>query len=232
MLASAPVLSWTDLPARPLMVPLVQEIVRQGVGEAGATLSAIAGRSLGVPGGTTELRPEGEAATTSTPRIAVDAAGAVTTAVRSAGVWRAVDSASRSRGLVVVNPDADGAKLDAQPPDGVRAWLAGAFGQAGGDAAAGGSATALASVTWMDDLASNPSGVGAGVTPPGKSAWTLPLFIAALALAFLEVFLARWFSHAKVEGSSTSITGRAGPSLDDLMGGPSAAGSNAKGAAA
>lgn len=244
MLASAPVLSWTDLPARPLMVPLVQEVVRQGVGEAGATLSAVAGRGLGVPSGTAELRAADESAAAGTGaagRIAVDANGSTAAVVRGAGVWRANDSAGRSRGVVVVNPDVDGAKLDAQAPDGVRAWLAGAMGQAGGEGSggsggSGGGGDALASVAWIEDVdaAIGSGGVagGAGASPPGKSAWTLPLFIAALVLAFVEVFLARWFSHAKVDAPAGAggIVSRVGPSLDDLMGGGNAGG--AKGAAA
>jgi hypothetical protein len=233
MLASAPVLAWTDLPARPLMVPLVQETVRQGVGEAGATLAAIAGRGVGVPSGTTELRAvENPSAASNAPaaRIAIDSAGAAAATLRTSGVWRASDAAGRSRGLVVVNPDADGARLEAQAPEAVRAWLAGAIGSNAGEQGAQNAAAALASVTWMQDTGSAIGAPGAAdAASKGRSAWTLPLFIAALSLAFLEVFLARWFSHAKVETASGASSPRATPSLDDLMSGP---GGSTKGAAA
>lgn len=227
MFASAPVLTWTDLPARPLMVPLMQELVRQGVGEAGATLTGIAGLDVRVPQGTTELRAlEGSAGGASdggSGRVSVGADGRLEGELRSSGVWRAVDAAGRSRGLVVLNPDADGARLELQPPDAVRAWLAGAVGTGNaspGAGATGGGAGDLASVSWLEDAGSEIGAAGAdGAGLNARSAWTLPLFIVALLLAVAEVFLARWFSHAKVEDSAAPGMGPKAPDLDDLLGG-------------
>ena len=42
-LAVAPVLEWTDLPVRPLMVPLVHEIVRRGSALAGRSMDGVVG---------------------------------------------------------------------------------------------------------------------------------------------------------------------------------------------
>ncbi|MFM9956982.1 MAG: BatA domain-containing protein [Phycisphaerales bacterium] len=217
MLASAPVLAWTDLPARPLMVPLVQELIRQGVGEAGDTLTALAGRPVGLPGGTFELRAPTGSTGTIGERIPVADAGNLTTPVRAAGVWRATDNAGRSRGTIVVNPDPDGATLDPQSPDAVRAWLSAAMGSSASIGAAD-TGTAGGAVSFIDPNATDLAAAQSQNT--GKSAWTLPLFIAALVLAMIELALARWFSHATVERAAPS--GPRAPSLDDLLAGPAA----------
>lgn len=222
LLASAPVLSWTDLPARPMMVPLVQEIVRQGVGEAGSALSLSAGRGLVVPAGTREIRTMVESA--GPERLIIDATVASLGQVRNAGVWRAVDDAGRSRGLVVVNADVDAGRLDAQAPDAVRAWLGGAFGSAFAQGDRAGSPGGGASVSWFD-----PTSVGRGSVWSASgsdhpmSAWTLPLFVAALVLATLELFLARWFSHATVPAGGVGESGVA-PGLEEVLGAASPSG--------
>ena len=48
-LASAPMLSWTDLAAKPLIVPLLQEVMVQGVGRAGGSSSTSAGEVVVTP---------------------------------------------------------------------------------------------------------------------------------------------------------------------------------------
>lgn len=177
-IASAPVLSWTDLPARPLMVPLVQEIVRRGFGAAAGDWSMIAGSAVRAPVRSARL----EAVEGSAESIGLNAEGVTARAVRKSGVWRAVDATGRARGLVAVNPDVDGGRTGAQAESVVGAWLGNALGEGG-------------RVEWID--AEDPGAVvraGEARTP-----WSRPLLIAALVIALLETGFARWFSYGRRE---------------------------------
>lgn len=189
LLTSAPSFEWTDLQARPLMVPLVQEIVRQGVGRARGTWTAVAGTRPEVPARSVELRPMGGG----TPvRVGVD--GRAAAPVRHAGLLRATDDRGATRGIVAVNADVRAGRTDAQPAEAVRAWLSGALGGT--------------EVSWLG--AALPSGgAGAGRTDlraalereDDRPTLSLPLLIAALCVAVVELALARWFSHAGVSAS-------------------------------
>lgn len=200
--SSAPAWSWTDLPAKPLMLPLVQEIVRQGVGRAHGAWSAIAGGrvSASAAGRTVELRavdagrPGGGSET-----LTVDESGRTVAPVRRAGLFRAVDARAASRGLIAINADAAAGRTDAQAPSLVQAWLAPVAGPA--------------SFAWIEPTSS--AGAGApfvsGAGERGGSPFSLPLLIAALAIAFAEMWMARWFSHARVDqGAGASPASLAG----------------------
>lgn len=192
-LASAPTLSWTELPASPLMVPLTQELVRQGVGIAGGSATSVAGRTITVPAGATELERArgGERAESAS---LVVGAGNTAGPVRTSGLWRAIDRSGRAVGVVAVNADPEAGRTSAQPEASVQQWLAGALGGQGEGAAA---AIARGSLSWLP-----PQGAGAalGVTDQGAPI-SLPMLAAALALALAEVVMARWFSHAGREGA-------------------------------
>src|SRR5690606_8636345 len=95
---SAPALSWTDLPAKPLMLPLMQELVRQGVGRAHGAWTALAGAPVAAPGRVVELRPVGAEA--GAPSAIVDETGRTSAPVRHAGLFRALDVRGVGRGLV------------------------------------------------------------------------------------------------------------------------------------
>ncbi|MEO1717296.1 MAG: BatA domain-containing protein [Planctomycetota bacterium] len=108
--ASAFVPAWTDLPTRPLMVPLMQELVRQGVGRARGDASAIAGR-----------------VTASNVLNVVDATGAPTARpVRTAGVYTAAGDDAR---VLAVNPDTRGARLDVTERSQLAAWFEASLGE-------------------------------------------------------------------------------------------------------
>lgn len=186
-LTSAPVLSWTDLPARPLMVPLIQEIVKQGVGRAAGSATAVAGEQIIAPpsaSGVQELRRQGD----DQARVEVGSGGVARTPIRLSGVYAAIDQAGRNVGTLAVNADPEGGMVDTQDPASVRAWLAGAWGAKTG-------AGPEASVSFMstDQAAASikPNDQGAGIS--------IPLLFAALALALAETAMARWFSHARRE---------------------------------
>ncbi|MGH7133381.1 MAG: BatA domain-containing protein, partial [Phycisphaerales bacterium] len=69
VVTSALDLKWTDLPAKPLMVPLMQELLRQGVGRARPALWTIAGNTVRVPAQSVELKRVGAPSTEPAIRI-------------------------------------------------------------------------------------------------------------------------------------------------------------------
>jgi len=196
--ASAPTLTWTDLPAKPFMVPLVHELVRQGVGLAAGSWTAIAGRPVSAPPRATRLRPvsasEGEPV-----EVAVASPGVAATPIRRAGVWQGLDEAGRSRGVVGVNADPDGGRTSAQDEGAVRAWLLGAL-------AGDGSTPDPETVAWFE-----PERAGASLSlGPTGAPMSLPLLLGALAVAVLELCMARWFSHAVIARSGVDESGEPG----------------------
>jgi hypothetical protein len=120
-------------------------------------------------------------------------------AIRRAGVWRGVDASGRARGLAVVNPDVRGGATGVATVEAVEDWLASASGAASAAQVGQGVRVAM-----FDDGGA----AQAFVEDDSGSAATLPLLIAALALALVETVLARWFSHAEVERGGS--VGRAG----------------------
>ena len=171
-------LGWTDLPAKPLIVPLVQEIVRQGVG--GASWTGVAGTPAPAPPRTARLDPFGGGA-----GERVTAEGLTERPLRRAGAWRAVDAGGATRATVVVAPDTAASRTDAVPRDDVAAWLA-----------------PLGDTEWLGESAA-PSAGGptlAGIDGDANSPASLPLLLAAGALALFEAAFARFASHARAEG--------------------------------
>ena len=116
---------------------------------------------------------------------------------RHAGVWRAVDEGGASRGLVAVNADPAGARCEAQPPSAIAQWL--------------GKSVGGAEVRWLE-----PGGTVPGAKEGASSLrsilqrgedgtrFAVPLLLAALALAVLELAMARWFSHAVSAGPQST----------------------------
>jgi hypothetical protein len=187
----SPSVAWTDLPARPLFVPLVQELVRQGLGRARGSFAALAGTAPAAPARAVELLPdlgEGEAAAGGS--IGVDESARAASPVRRAGVWRAVDRQGVTQGLVAVNADPRGGVTDPVAPEAVMSWL---------------SATGAA-VHWFEPERTAPARevmqAAGGRAESGRL--TLILLLAALGIAVAELAMARWFSHATVAPSGGS----------------------------
>lgn len=204
-MASAPNLEWTDLPAKPLMVPLMQELTRQGVARAAGAWIAEAGSRLEVPTRAARLEtvrldaPAGEAAP---PAMAITSAERTEQPVRSAALLRAVDDRGARRGLVAVNAAADAGRTDAQSPAAVQAWL-------------GGLGLSAGAVTWLAPVDSPPGDAGDGgqtaslVDDSTGSPLSFPLFLAALIIALLETVMARFFSHASRDDEGPAAEGGA-----------------------
>jgi hypothetical protein len=211
-LAVAPDLDWTDLPAKPLMVPLIQETVWEGIGQAHGSWWSIAGGRPVTPSRSEELhqisltskdaglaeRPGENAAARV---VGVDEAGATSEPLRRAGLWRAVDGRGAARGIVAINPDVRGGRTQAQDAAAVEQWLA--------------HAAADGKVAWIDEA--EQAGTAAGGARPTLSGLlakespgspiSLPLLIAALAIGVFELWLARWASHAGITGATSPRKG-------------------------
>lgn len=183
MFAVAPSFGWTDLPARPLIVPLMQEVIRQGIGAALGPSWGIAGRGVSAPARATELVSADEGRTR---RINVDD-GKLAEPIRHAGLWQANDDRGVDRGLLAVNADVDASVADAQSPGEVGAWL--------------GRATPQAGLTWLDPADDAPGAEGGVAESLGlseaSSGLAAKFLLAALVIGLAEVVMARLFSHAR-----------------------------------
>jgi len=188
-------LRWTDLPTKPLMVPLIQEIVRQGIGAAHGVWSADAGGIPPVPAGTVELRN-----TDSSDTVAY--VGGTLAPVRKAGMWTARDSRGAPLGLVAVNPDLSGCDTTPRAVAALTAWLASIAGPQ--------------RVQWSTELSGASPAPGAtaasALDAQSRPPISAPLLALAGAIALLELFLARVFSHASVSPGGISIPARSSAS--------------------
>jgi len=182
LLATAIDMAWTDLPARPLMVPLFQELVRSGVGGGGLRRS-VAGPRVSAPGSAVELREIAPQEQTGRV-VAVDPSNGLTREpVRLAGVYEARDAGGRAVGLLAVQPDAASGHARPVDPARVQAWLS----------------TALASkdrFSWTTGPARQTGDAAGASRSPTDAGPGLVLLAAALALACAELWLARLVSHA------------------------------------
>lgn len=197
-LAAAPDLAWTDLPTKPLMVPLMQEIVRQGLGgRTGTRRVVVAGAAPSLPSGTAELARVPLADDDQGPAtIQIAAAGpngAPLPALRSAGLWTARTAAGTTAGLVAVNADPAAGATDLRSKDDLARWLAPLTGERSPDRA----------ITWIgaDDAgtAARPSADAAALATRDRPPVSLPLLVAAGVMALVELVLSRLFSHARAD---------------------------------
>jgi hypothetical protein len=185
-MASPPDARWTNLPLMPLMVPLTQELIRQGVGRAGGASSIVAGFTPPLPSGSTRLIRAGESINAA--GIGVAPGGIAERAVSRAGTYRALDDVDRQRGVLAVNADVQGSNLAMQTAAAVEGWLA---------TATAGSDDADPSLAWVE-----PGEIASALMRSDRgSPISFPLLLAVLALACVEAVMARMFSHAEVETS-------------------------------
>ncbi|MBC7834493.1 MAG: BatA domain-containing protein [Phycisphaerales bacterium] len=188
-LAAAPDMDWTDLPAKPLMVPLIQELVRQGASAAQGARTAVAGLPILAPPRAAELIQMSGASTgeTAARAIAVDASGFASEPIRTSSLWSVTDERGAVRGALAVNPDHRAGRVTPNGLTELERWLA--------------AAAADGAVSWVQPSqrdAADPSlgfALRVGNAAPPVS---LPFLAAALGLALLEVLLARRASHAEI----------------------------------
>lgn len=164
---------WTDLPTKPLMVPLAQELVRQGVGRAQGASTAIAGMTPQLPASASELVHLGEE-----PRV-VSLSGRAGAGVRRAGVYAARDARGATLGVIGITPDPAASPTRALSRDQVERWL-----------------------SPLGAVEAQPEAGAPGTTDANRadSPPLSPLLLAlALGVACIELVLARFFSHAHAD---------------------------------
>ncbi|MEM1165646.1 MAG: BatA domain-containing protein [Planctomycetota bacterium] len=170
--------SWTDLALRPAVVPLLQEIVRQGVGRTVAGRELVAGETPEPPPGTATWEPV-DRAEPFPPGVPI----------RRAGVYRATDAGGRVLALVAAQPDIEGSDTTPQPGAAIARHLAGALSPD--------PAESLGRVGMIGDTGDSAEMATDAARDTGWSVW---LFAAALAVAAIELVVARFASHAFREG--------------------------------
>lgn len=173
LLTVAPDLEWTNLPTKPFMLPLFQELVRQG-------LSIIRGGDLYTVGVDHRLAVSRAAAALLDQdgvTIELDDATRPASPVPTGGLWRVVDQAGLDLETIAVNVEPRWAGSETRSEAAVGGWLA-----RSGD--------------WKileDRELSRPLGTQAGGSPLGRALLGLLLL-----LVIIETIMARRFSHAEI----------------------------------
>lgn len=165
----SPELSWTDLPVKPLMVPLVQELLRQGIGIGQEALRARVGERPILGPTTTALVLDGAG-----PASRLELRSGTPEVLERAGLYRQLDAGDQTIGLLAVNVDPRGGDTTPQSEESILAWLSG-------------------SGAWTPIDRTDPA-AGLRVAESGTP---IPGFLLALALAcaIAETILSRRFSH-------------------------------------
>ncbi|MFZ9880492.1 MAG: hypothetical protein ACO3QC_03720 [Phycisphaerales bacterium] len=167
-LAVAPELAWTNLPVKPLMVPLFQELVRAGLQVAARRDETLVGGELrGVP--STVLRSAAGRA------MSIGEDGRASERVPSAGFWRG-DAGE----IVAANVDARAIATAPRGENDVESALS-PFGE----------------VAFAQTIGEAGAGTGPAEAA-GERPWSFALLVVALAALLLEGVLSRVFSHASI----------------------------------
>ena len=179
--AVAPELSWTDLPVRPLMVPLVQEIARRGTALSMVGREGIVGERIpsSQVEGATMVLPGGD-------RIMVGDDDESNIVIPSrTGTVEIKDLADRVLELRVVNPEVENALLETATSDSVLEWL---------------SPSGDWTIETEDEQVESAGLIGSDLAGP--------LILVVLFLLLLETVVARWFARGGlVSRRSRGLTG-------------------------
>ncbi|MEX2216688.1 MAG: BatA domain-containing protein [Phycisphaeraceae bacterium] len=204
LLATALDLEWSNLPTKPLFVPLLHESLRSVQAR-----SAEAARLAGIVSGDLPALGDTWDGVTGLDRLANEITGAAQANVLlrrtdkgftpaspldEPGVYRAAPDAQGR--LLVVNVDPAAGNTRALDASQLEAWL-----------------SPLGRMTWLDET--NPALAFAAFDSRANVGHLL--LWAVLALVLVEVFLARWFSHAQ-QGQQHTIMGLGTMVLRRLVG--------------
>lgn len=181
--AVAPDLAWTNLPAMPLFVPFVQEILRQGVGTSAGSTASIAGSAPAWPAATTQLRAVESPGQTGSPQLPGDTA-------RVAGLWRALDSSSKTLGLFAVLPDTRASQTEPADRTRVASWMNTIVG--------------VGRLDWIDDA--RPSTAESVGNPATRTPWDLWLLASLAAFLVVESIVARRVSPSASSAQAPGLS--------------------------
>jgi len=180
LFTAAPDLGWTNLPTKPFMLPLFQELARQG-------LSVIRGSNVYAAGVDHRLVVSRAAAALLDEQgntIAIDESARPESPVNRAGLWRVIDGAGLDLETIAVNVEPRWAQSETQSEVAVANWLA-----------RSGEWTLLPDNDFVAPL-----GTTAGGSPLARTLLGL-----LLVLVIVETIMARRFSHAEVGQRSLSL---------------------------
>jgi hypothetical protein len=171
-LAVSPELEWTNLTTQPLMVPLLHELVKQGIGliRTSQRYAVAEQPALGLGGAAAALLDPGGRV------ISIDSAGRPSEPLSRSGLWGVLDPARQRVGTLAVNVDPAAGSTDPQNEAAVMEWL----GRSG---------------PWEVFEADDPAAALRTADSGAPLAWLL--LLAVLSLIVIETALARWFSHAQ-----------------------------------
>lgn len=173
--------SWTDLPAKPLVVPLLQELVRRAAAPS-RPATVTAGARFEAPAPIVELvETDSGARVTRSPETGEFAP------IRRAGVWTARSARGERLGLIVVSPDHAAGRTEPGPPERVVERLR---------AAAPG-----LEPEWRESDDESGEGSARDARPDDALAW-IPFVLAAL-VALGESVIARRIARAGAEAASS-----------------------------
>lgn len=202
---AAMVPEWTDLPARPLFVPLVQELLRQGLGVSGTPLVQRAGTALMTPPGALTLN----SLVTPGQAISVSPRGATLEPVRQRDIFSVIDQRGLNLGVLATSVDPAATNLDVQDGASVKRAVQSMLGLTESP----GRITALGE----SDTAA-PAQPNAGVSQQAQRAAdeasahhsniSMWLFVIAAVLAVLDLVMGRWFSHASIKHTKSALDSR------------------------
>ncbi len=170
-IAVSPILAWTNLPAQPLMVPLMHELIKQGIGLIKTAQRYAVGEQPALGFGSVAavlVDPRGK-------NLSVNAEGRPNVPLARAGLYGVFDHGRQRIGSVAVNIDPAAGRTDPQDQTVVSEWL----GSSG---------------NWEVFTADDPA--AALRTADSGAPLAGILLVAVLGLIVLETALARWFSHA------------------------------------
>ena len=181
-LAVSPELAWTNLPAQPLMVPLVHELVKQGIGLIRTTRRYAVGERPALGFGSVAaalLDPYGK-------NISIGNGGRPDTPLSRAGLYGVLDHGRQRLASIAVNLDPMAGRTDPQDQAAVSEWL----GRSG---------------DWAVFDADDPT-AALRIADSGAPLAGI-LLMAVLALIIIETALARWFSHALPPAGVAAVAG-------------------------
>lgn len=186
--------AWTTLPVKPLMIPLWNEIVREGARSAAEARTVRVGSEPRIERpGAVELQRIGVdgAPVPGSRAIPVAAGGRTARPLDHAGVYALRDSGGRTLGVLVAAADTSAASVRPVEMPRLEAWLG-----PNAVAAEGSLASGEAGGTPRGQSTSPSAGAARGEDARDASLW---LLLAAGGVAVAEALLARRFSHAGVK---------------------------------
>ncbi|MBG83470.1 MAG: hypothetical protein CMJ40_02865 [Phycisphaerae bacterium] len=175
LFSASPTEEWTNLPVKPLMVPLMQELIRKGSTLKSRARSLYSGSILNVatPSAREIVSEDGDSITLDRNR------NTLRPLVRTGG-WRVLDSTGRTISSIAVNPDLDACDPTPITSERVREWFEG---------------TGSWKVSDFNDIKSVLSELRE------NSRLSFALLLIAMTVILAETFLNRRFSNNRVRTS-------------------------------